>query len=84
MLDGNTEVNGTVNVNKDGTGFRLNGSNGETFTIGSNDIGNYTDFEGKTVYNWWHNINNTIAFNGSGKVSQSYQFNNLCTTLKIG
>lgn len=84
VLDGNTEVNGTVNVNKDGTGFRLNGSNGETFTIGSNDIGNYSDFEGKTVYNWWHNLNNTIAFNGSGKVSQSYQFNNLCTTLKVG
>lgn len=84
VLDGNTEVNGTVNVNKDGTGFRLNGSNGETFTIGSNDIGNYTDFEGKTVYNWWHNVDNTIAFNGSGKVSQSYQFNNLCTTLKVG
>lgn len=84
VLDGNTEVNGTVNVNKDGTGFRLNGSNGETFTIGSNDIGNYSDFEGKTVYNWLHNLNNTIAFSGSGKVSQSYQFNNLCTTLKAG
>lgn len=84
VLDGNTEVNGTVNVNKDGTGFRLNGSNGETFTIGSNDIGNYSDFENKTVYHWLHNLNNTIAFSGSGKVSQTYQFNNLCTTLKVG
>lgn len=84
VLDGNTEVNGTVNVNKDGTGFRLNGSNGETFAIGSNDIGNYTDFENQTVFNWLHNLNNTIAFSGSGKVSQSYQFNNLCTTLKAG
>lgn len=84
VLDGNTEVNGTVNVNKDGTGFRLNGSNGETFTIGSNDIGNYTDFENKTVYNWLHNLNNTIAFTGSGRVTKAYQFNNLCTTLKVG
>lgn len=84
MLDGNTEVNGTVNVNKDGTGFKLNGSKGETFTIGSNDIGTYSNFENKTVYNWLHNVNSTIAFSGSGKKSQSYQFNNLCTTLKVG
>lgn len=84
VLDGNTEVNGTVNVNKDGTGFKLNGSNGETFTIGSNDIGSYSDFEGKTVYNWLHNVNSTESFTGSGKQSQTYQFNNLCTSLKVG
>ena len=84
VLDGNTEVNGTVNVNKDGTGFKLNGSKGETFTIGSNDIGSYSDFEGKTVYNWLHNLNSSIAFSGSGKVSQTYYFNNNCTTLKVG
>lgn len=84
VLDGNTEVNGTVNVNKDGTGFKLNGSKGETFTIGSNDIGTYSNFENKTVYNWLHNLNNTIAFTGSGRVSKTYQFNNLCTSLKVG
>ena len=69
MLDGNTEVNGTVNVNKDGTGFKLNGSGGESFTIGSNDIGSYADFENKTVFNFWHNLSNMITLNGSGKVS---------------
>lgn len=84
VLDGNTEVNGTVNVNKDGTGFKLNGSKGETFTIGSNDIGTYNNFEGKTVYNWLHNVNNTESFTGSGKQTKSYQFNNLCTSLKVG
>lgn len=62
VLDGNTEVNGTVNVNKDGTGFRLNGSQGETFTIGSNDIGTYSAFENKTVQTWWHTINGTVNF----------------------
>lgn len=84
VLDGNTEVNGTVNVNKDGTGFKLNGSGGESFTIGSNDIGNYADFENKTVFNFWHNLNSTISLSGSGKVTQSYVFSNSCTNLKVG
>lgn len=84
VLDGNTEVNGTVNVNKDGTGFKLNGSKGETFTIGSNDIGTYSNFEGKTAYNFWHNINNTESFSGSGKITKDFSFSNSLTTLKVG
>lgn len=62
VLNGDTEVNGTVNVNKDGTGFRLNGSKGESFTIGSNDIGTYSAFENKTVQTWWHTMNGTVTF----------------------
>lgn len=81
VLDGDTEVNGTVNVNKDGTGFRLNGSQGETFTIGSNDIGTYSAFENKTVQTWWHTINGTVNFSRN---SQDFQISNVCTTLKAG
>lgn len=49
ILDGDTEVNGTVQVNKDGTGFQLNGSNGETFKIGSDDIGTFDNFYSQTI-----------------------------------
>lgn len=82
VLDGETEVNGTVNVNKDGTGFRLNGSKGESFTIGSNDIGTYSNFENKTVQTWWHWFNeSTMNFSTA---SQNLSINSLCTTLKAG
>lgn len=82
VLDGETEVNGTVNVNKDGTGFRLNGSKGETFTIGSNDIGTYSSFENKTVQNWWHTFNKTVI--NFDTTSKSFEISSLCTTLKSG
>lgn len=52
VLDGDTEVNGTVNINKDGTGFKLSGSNGETFTIGSDDIGTFDKFYSQTINTW--------------------------------
>lgn len=81
VLNGETEVNGTVNVNKDGTGFRLNGSQGESFTVGSNDIGTYSAFENKTVQTWWHTQNGTVNFSSG---SQVFQFSSLCTTLKAG
>lgn len=83
VLDGETEVNGTVNVNKDGTGFRINGSGGESFTIGSNDIGTYSNFENKTVQNWWHLFNDTTinySTSGDGRLD----VNSLSTTLKVG
>lgn len=81
VLNGDTEVNGTVNVNKDGTGFRLNGSKGESFTIGSNDIGTYSAFENKTVQTWWHTMNGTVTFKSG---SQAFEISSLCTTLKEG
>ena len=52
VLDGDTEVNGTVNINKDGTGFKLSGSNGETFTIGSDNIGTFDEFYSQTINTW--------------------------------
>ena len=76
-------MNGTVNVNKDGTGFRINGSGGESFTIGSNDIGTYSNFENKTVQNWWHLFNDTTinySTSGDGRLD----VNSLSTTLKVG
>lgn len=82
VLDGETEVNGTVNVNKDGTGFRLNGSKGESFTIGSNDIGTFSNFENKTIQNWWHYFNESIV--NFSTASQSLKISSLCTTLKSG
>lgn len=82
VLDGETEVNGTVNVNKDGTGFRLNGSKGETFTIGSNDIGTFSSFENKTIQNWWHTFNKTVI--NFDTTSKSFEVSSLCTTLKSG
>lgn len=82
ILDGETEVNGTVNVNKDGTGFRLNGSQGQTFTVGSNDIGSYSSFENKTVQNWWHTFNKTVI--NFDTTSKSFEISSLCTTLKSG
>lgn len=82
VLDGETEVNGTVNVNKDGTGFRLNGSQGQTFTVGSNDIGSYSNFENKTVQNWWHTFNRTtVNFDATSKY---FEISSLCSTLKAG
>ena len=82
QLNGNTEVNGTVNINQDGTGFRLNGSKGETFTIGSNDIGTYSNFENKTVQNWWHTFN-TLRVDFAS-TSQNFEIVSLCSTLKAG
>lgn len=48
ILDGDTEVNGTVQVNKDGVGFSLMGSNGERFDILSKSIGTFESFSSKT------------------------------------
>ena len=82
VLDGNTEVNGTVNINNDGTGFRLNGSNGETFSIGTNDIGTVDSFQNKTVYNWWHTFNDaTINYIYNTK---TINLSGFCTKLKAG
>lgn len=81
VLDGDTEVNGTVNVNTDGTGFKLNGSSGETFTIGSNDIGSYSEFENKTANRWLHSLKDVLPLTGS---TQQYQFYNYCTLLTAG
>lgn len=44
VLDGDTEVNGCVQVKKDGVGFSLMGSNGEKFDILSKSIGTYKSF----------------------------------------
>lgn len=83
ILDGDTEVNGTVNINNDGTGFRLNGSNGETFSIGSNDIGTYSDFQNKAAYNWWHSFNEeTINYTSSGR--STLALSGFLTKLKAG
>lgn len=81
ILNGNTIVNGTVNINQDGTGFSLNGSGGEKFTIGSNNIGTYDSFAQSAANTWicsWSNIdsancvispNNTTS--STVRVSQS-------------
>lgn len=83
VLDGDTEVNGTVNINNDGTGFKLNGSNGETFSIGSNDIGTYSDFQNKAAYNWWHSFNEeTINYTSSGR--STLALSGFLTKLKAG
>ena len=84
ILDGDTEVNGAVTINKDGTGFRLNGSEGETFSIGSDDIGTYSDFESKTIYNWWHTLRNSVYYNSVGtNVTETVTLSSLCTNLNL-
>lgn len=52
ILNGDTEVNGVVNINQDGTGLKLSGSKGESFTIGSNDIGTFDKFDEQTSNEW--------------------------------
>lgn len=67
ILDGDTEVNGVVNINKDGTGLKLSGSNGETFSIGSNDIGTFDNFENSTAIDYWYSQNKaTVSFSNDG------------------
>lgn len=44
ILNGDTEVNGTVSINKTGVGFTLLGNNGERFDITSKSIGTYSSF----------------------------------------
>lgn len=84
ILDGDTEVNGAVTINKDGTGFRLNGSEGETFSVGSDDIGTYSDFESKTIYNWWHTLRNSVYYNSVGtNVTETVTLSSLCTNLNL-
>lgn len=73
ILNGDTIVNGQVNVNKDGTGFLLSGSNGRTFTIGSNDIGSYDSFSSQTANSWIVNMDRRNYVIGSGVRSTNYQ-----------
>ena len=63
VLDGDTEVNGVVNINKDGTGLKLSGSNGQTFSIGSNNIGTFENFDSSTAIPYWYTHNDkTVSF----------------------
>lgn len=73
VLDGDTIVNGQVNVNKDGTGFLLSGSNGRTFTIGSNDIGSYDSFSSQTANSWIVNMDRRNYVIPSGVKDINYQ-----------
>ena len=73
ILNGDTIVNGQVNINKDGTGFLLSGSNGRNFTIGSNDIGSYDSFSSLTANSWTVYMERRNYVIGTGVRSVNYQ-----------
>ena len=62
-----------MNVNKDGTGFLLSGSNGRNFTIGSNDIGSYDSFSSLTANSWTVYMERRNYVMGAGARSINYQ-----------
>ena len=62
-----------MNINKDGTGFLLSGSNGRNFTIGSNDIGSYDSFSSLTANAWTVYMERRNYVMGTGVRSINYQ-----------
>lgn len=89
ILNGDTEVNGVVTINQDGTGFKLQGSNGQYFSIGTDDIGSYSKFEATSLNSWMHTVTYSTyyVFSNSATPSQhSYGFkhNSYLGYLKAG
>lgn len=48
VLDGNTEINGSLTLDSDDQGFTLTGSSGKTTQISPQSIGTYADFTNKS------------------------------------
>lgn len=67
VLNGDTEVNGTVKINQDGVGFTLSGSNGERFDIISKTIGNYDTFSSDNNV-LLHAVNKTVQLRATTTV----------------